>query len=145
MQPPSRTARAQGNISRISNFDGKELFRYSRFDGGDRPGKVDLGQWKSHRHTFFTGRDNTPGCRTLAEIETATTICLGRRDVQRDLKEVAKIWVERRGVRTRNESDWDRYASFSCYECDLKGSNAKKVLNTAPKFKEHNRRNIAPA
>ena len=139
MQLPSRTARAHENMIRISNFDRKELFPYYRFDGGDRLGKVDLGEWKSHRYTFITGRDNTPGCKTLAEIEAATADYLGRRDVQRDLKEVAKILVERRRLRTRNESEWDRYASFSYYECDFKGCNRERI-NTLQKFKEHVRK-----
>ena len=139
MQLPSRTARAHENMIRISNFDGKEPFPYYRFDGGDRLGKVSLGEWKSHRYTFITGRDNTPGCKTLAEIEAATAIYLRRPDVQRDLKEVAKILVERRRLRTRNESDWDRYASFSYYECDFKDCNRERI-NTAQEFKEHIRK-----
>ncbi len=139
MQLPSRTAKAHENMIRISNFDGEERFPYYRFDGGERLGEVGLGEWKSHRYTFITGRDNTPGCKTLAEIEAAAAIYLRRPDVQRDLKEVAKILVERRRLRTRNKSDWDRYASFSYYECDFKGCNQKRI-NTLQKFKEHMRK-----
>ena len=139
LQLPSRTAKAHENMIRISNFDGEERFPYYRFDGGERLGKVGLGEWKSHRNTFITGRDNTPGYKTLAEIEAATAIYLLHPDVQRDLKEVAKILVERRRLRTRNESDWDRYASFSYYECDF-GNCKFKRINTAQKLKEHIRK-----
>ena len=139
MQLPSRTARAHENMIRISNFDGTEHFPYYRFEGGERLGKVGLGEWKSHRHTFITGRDNTPGCKTLAEIEAATAIYLRRPDVQRDLKEVAKILVDRRRLRTRNESDWDRYASFSYYECDF-GKCGHERITTIQKLKEHIRK-----
>ena len=138
---PSMTAKTHEKLKRICNDDGKQRFPYYRFDGGERLGKVDLGEWKSHRYTFITGRDNTPGCKTLAEIEAATAIYLRRPDVQRELKEVATILVERRRLRTRNESDWDRYASFSYYECDFKGCSGEgKRINTAQNFKEHIRK-----
>ena len=139
MQLPSRTARAHENMICISNFDGTEHFPYYRFEGGERLWKVGLGEWKSHRYTFITGRENTPGCKTLAEIEAATAIYLRRPDVQRDLKEVAKILVERRRYRTRNESDWDRYASFSYYECDFRECGHEKIT-TLQKLKEHIRK-----
>ena len=74
MKPPSRTARTYENIFRISNFDGKELFRYSRLDRGDRIGKVDLGEWKSHRNTFIIAHDNARGCKALAQIEATAAI-----------------------------------------------------------------------
>ena len=136
MKLPSMTAGAHQRMLRISDPDGKDPFPYYRFDGGERLGKIDLGEWKSHSYTFITGRDKTPGCKTLAEIEAATAIYLRRPDIQQDLKEVAKILVERRRLRTRNESDWDRYATFSYYECYFKGCNGTRI-NTAQNFKEH--------
>ena len=40
-----------------------------RDDGGEHPGKVGHAEWKSHRNTYITGRDNTRGCKTLAAHE----------------------------------------------------------------------------
>ena len=139
LQLPSRTAKAHENMIRISHFDGQERFPYYRFDGGERLGEVGLGEWKGHRYPSLTGRDKTPGSKTLAEIEAAAATYLQRSDVQRDLREVAKILVERRRLRTRHDSDWDRYASFSYYECDFKGCHRKRI-NTAQKCKEHIRK-----
>ena len=138
-QLPSRIAKVDELMFKTSNFDGREHFPYYRFGGGERLGKVDLAEWESHRWTFLTRRDNTPGCKTLEEIEEATAIYLRQPDVQRDLNEVAKILVERRRLRTRNKSDWDRYASFSYYQCDF-GRCGDERINTAQEFKEHIRK-----
>ena len=138
-QLPSRTAKAHESMIKISNFDGTEHFPYYRFGGGERLGKVGLAEWESHRWTSFTRRDNTPGGKTLAEIEDATTSYLREPDVQRDLNEVAKILVDRRRLRTRSMSNWDRSASYSYYQCDL-GRCGDERVNTAQEFKEHIRK-----
>ena len=136
---PSRTAKAHEGMVRWSTADNEDRFPYYRFDGGKRLGEVGLDEWKGHKCAAITGRDKTPGCKTLEKIETAIAVYLQRRDVQRDLMEVARILVERRRLQTRNASDWDRYASFSYYECDFKGC-PKQRINTAQEFKEHIRR-----
>lgn len=133
MQLPARTANAHESMIKISNFDGIEHFPYYRFGGGERLGKVGLAEWESHR------RDNRPGGKTLAEIEDATSSYLRDSDVQRDLNAVAKILVERRRLRTRDMSKWDRSASYSYYQCDL-GRCGDEMINTAQEFKEHIRK-----
>lgn len=136
---PSRTLRAHRNMVFFSNLDGVERFPYYRFDGGRELGKVGLGEWESHRFTRITGQDGTPGRKTLEKIEIAVAVYLQHRDVQRDLMECARLLVQRRRLRARDASGWDRYASYSYYECDVKGCQRRRV-NTALDLKEHLRR-----
>lgn len=135
---PSRTFGAHENMVRHATLDDEERFPYFRFDGGLKLGQVDLGEWESHQFTRITGKDETSGRKTLEKIETAVAVYLNDRDVQKDLKECAKMLVKRRRLRARDASDWDRYASYSYYECDLKG--CKGRVNTARLFKEHLRK-----
>ena len=133
---PSRTLNAHVNMDWLANLDDVERFPYFRFDGGLDLGEVGLGEWESHSFTRITGKDGTSGRKTLKKIETAVAVYLQRRDVQKDLKECAELLVKRRRLRARNASDWDRYASYSHYECDVKGCQKRRV-NTAHEFKEH--------
>lgn len=136
---PSRTSKAHENMLWNSNPDSEEQFPYFRFDGGPELGEVGLGEWESHRLTRITGKDATSGRKTLKKIETAIAVYLQNREVQRDLTECARLLVNRRRLRTRNASDWDRYASYSHYVCDIKGCSERRA-NTAHDFKEHLRR-----
>ena len=133
---PSRTLKAHEYMLSLSYSDNELKFPYHRFEGGKRLGKVDLGEWKGHKWTSITLRDKTPGAKTLLEIEAAVALYLKRPEVERELEEVARILVDRRRLRTRNASKWDRYASFSYYECAVKGCE-KQHSNTLDDFKEH--------
>ena len=134
----STTLRAHENMVRIARPDGEGRFPYFRFDGGLDLGEVDLDEWDSHRFTRISGKDGTSGLKTLKKIEAAIAVYLRDRGVQRDLKECAKLLVTRRRLRTRNDSDWDRYASYSDYVCNMRG--CQQAVNTAHDFKEHLRR-----
>lgn len=136
---PSRTLKAHENMVWHATPDDGEGFPYFRFDGGLELGEVDLGEWESHWFTRITGKDGISGRKTLKKIETAIAVYLQHRGVQKDLMECAKLLVNRRRLRARNASDWDRYASYSYYECDFKGCQKRRV-NTADDFKEHLRR-----
>ena len=136
---PSRTSKAHERMLEYALADDEERFPYFRFDGGLDLGEVGLGEWESHSFTRITGKDRTSGRKTLKKIETAIAVYLQRREVQRDLNECAEVLVRRRRLRTRNASDWDRYASYSHYECDVKLCQKRRV-NTAHEFKEHLRR-----
>ena len=135
----SRTLKAHENMIRNANPDGEERFPYFRFDGGLDLGKVGFGDWETHRLTPITGKDGTSGHKTLKKIEAAIAVYLRNADVQRDLTECARLLVNRRRLRARNASDWDRYASYSYYVCDMKGCR-ERVAGTAHEFKEHLRR-----
>ena len=135
----SRTKHVHEIMKSLSYFDNEEQFPYFRFDGGERLGKMKLGEWKSHHFTWLTGRSEKKGSKTLQEMTEAVTAYLRKEDVQRDLNECAKILVERRRLRSRNGSAWDRYASFSYYECEFKGCQ-KLRINTIHGFKQHVRR-----
>ena len=136
MNEVTTTSEAQEKMIDISNDDGVEQFPHHKFDGGERLGKVGLAEWESYRNTFITGRDKTRGCKTLEGIEAAIAIYLQRADVQQDIKEDAKILVERRRHRILNESGWDRYASFFYYEHNFRRCGHEKITTTL-KFKEH--------
>ena len=135
----SYTVRAHENMINLASDDGRERLPYFRFDGGERLGRLGLAEWRSHRNTFITGCDSTRGIKTIEEIEAATAIYVQRPEVQRDLKEAARILVKRRRLRTRDKSDWDRYASFSYYVCDFRKCRHERIT-TAQKFKEHIRK-----
>ena len=132
----SRTLKAHENMIDNADSDGEERFPYFRFDGGLELGEVGLGEWETNRLTRITGKDGISGHKTLKKIETAIAVYLHKRDVQRDLEECAKLLVNRRRLRARNASDWDRYASYSSYVCDMKGC-PERAAGTARDFKEH--------
>ena len=138
---PSRTLRAHENMLHHAFPDDEEKFPYYRFDGGQKLGEVDLGEWESHRFTRITGKDGISGLKTLEKIETAVAVYLQNDEVQRDLHECARLLVNRRRLRVRNVSDWDRYASYSYYMCNMGGCpGSEREVTTAHDFKEHLRR-----
>ena len=136
MKLPSRTVGAHQRMLRHSFNDNIEHFPYFRFDGGERLGEIPLDEWKGHRLTWLTGKEKTPGCTTLEKMFVATAAYLAEPKVQRDLTECAQILVQRRRLRMRNSSEWDRYASFSYYDCNVDGCD-KPRSNKAHEFREH--------
>ena len=136
---PSRTVGVDQRMERLSVHDNKEHFPYFRFDGGERLGEVALDEWKSHRFTRLTGKDKNPGSITLEKIFVATAAYLAEPMVQRRLTECAKILVRRRRLRMRDSSEWDRYASFSYYDCNVEGCDRQRS-SKAQEFREHLRK-----
>lgn len=139
MKLPSRTAGVHKRMKRHSMHDKKEHFPYFRFDGGKRLGEIALDEWKGHRFTRLTGKDKSPGCKTLEKMYVTTAAYLLEPKVQQDLTECARILVRRRQLRMRDSSEWDRYASFSHYDCNVEGC-ARQRSNKAQDFREHLRR-----
>ena len=135
---PSRTLGAHQNMCHHAEPPGEEVkFPYFRFDGGAELGKVGLGDWKSHRFSLVTGEERSSGYKTLDKIETAIKAYLRDPNVNRRLDKCAEILVKRRRLQTRDSSRWDRYASYSHYECNMKGCPKPSLFNTAHDFKEH--------
>ena len=133
---PSRTIGVHNRMERLANHNNKKCFPYFRFDGGERLGEIALDEWKGHRLTWLTGKDKTPGCTTLDEMYVATAAYLAEPKVQEDLTECAKILVRRRHLRIRNSSEWDRYAAFSYYDCNVQGCD-RPPNNKADDFRKH--------
>lgn len=136
---PSRTVGVHQRMERFSMHDNKERFPYFRFDGGQRLGEIALDEWKGHRFTKLTGKDNKPGCITLEKMYVATAAYLADPKVQKELTECARILVRRRRLRMRDTSEWDRYASFSYYDCNVEGCTRLRS-NKAQEFREHLRK-----
>jgi len=111
-------------------------FPYFRFDGGNELGKIGLGEWKTHRFAKITGHSGVSGFITLEKIRETTRAYLRSPGVQNDLTRCAEILVERRRFRTRDASAWDRYASFSYYECKFDDCPQRRI-NTLREFKQH--------
>lgn len=133
---PSRTLKAHDDMLRLAENDGEELFPYYRFDGGESLGELAIDEWKSHHFTKLTGHSDERGYKTIKKIEDGTEDYLQNPEVQRDLVACAKDLVRRRRLRTRDVSKWDRYASASYYECDLKGCEARRI-KTSQEYAEH--------
>ena len=131
---PSRTKEAHDNM--VSTALRTPGFKYYRFDGGERLGEVALDEWKSHRFAKLRDKDPTPGYITIDKTDQATAWYLQKRSVQKDLLEVAKLLVRRRRLRTRDMSEWDRFASASWYECTHKGCEHRPI-DTADLYKQH--------
>ena len=136
---PSRTVGVHNTMERLANHNNKKCFPYFRFDGGERLGEIALDEWKGHRLTWLTGKDKTPGCTTLDKMFVATAAYLADPKVQEDLTECAKILVRRRHLRMRNSSEWDRYAAYSYYDCNVQGCD-RTLNNKADDFREHLRK-----
>jgi hypothetical protein len=124
---------------RDAAFDGNRvIFPYFRFDGGPRLGKLPMDSWSGHKFTRITGRDSTSGCKTLEEIEIAVTMYLkDDPDANNDLDKAAKLLVQRRRLRTRDKSAWDRYACASWYQCPFGDCKDKRRHETSIDFKNH--------
>lgn len=136
---PARTQHAHDGMTRLSRRDGKVIFPYYRFDGGELLGEVKLDEWKTHHLTRITGKNADPGHVTLERMNVAIAMYLRDEEVQSALTECAKLLVARRRLRARDASRWDRYASASYYECSYEGCQ-KNRINTAQLFKEHVKR-----
>lgn len=133
---PAKTKGAHEDMAYIANHDGQEIFPYFRFEGGEHLGRIALDEWKSNRLAVVRGKDRTPGYRTIDAMDQATSVYLLRRDVQEDLKELARILVRRRRLRTRDASAWDRYASASYYECTHGGCERIRI-STSELYQDH--------
>jgi hypothetical protein len=134
---PSLTTGTHENMLGAA-FDGnRRVFPYHRFDGGERLGKVKMDSWAGHKYTGITGRDATPGCKTLEEIEVAVAMYLRNSEVSKELDAAAELLVKRRRFRMRDKSNWDRYASASWYQCPFDGCKDKRRHDTLRQFREH--------
>ncbi|KAL8957751.1 MAG: hypothetical protein Q9193_005056 [Seirophora villosa] len=135
---PARTQDTHKAMTRLSHHDGKDMFPYYRFDGGERLGEVKLDEWepKVHHLTRFIRANTEPGFATLDKMNVATTEYLHRQDVQHDLDECAKLLVKRRRLRARDDSAWDRFASASYYVCSDEKC-PKFRINTKQDYKSH--------
>ncbi|KAL8942731.1 MAG: hypothetical protein Q9216_001479 [Gyalolechia sp. 2 TL-2023] len=137
---PSRTQHTHDAMTRQSRRDGKVIFPYHRFDGGELLGQVKLDEWKSYKFTRITGKSAEAGQETIDDMNVAIAVYLRDEEVQMNLNECAKLLVARRRLRMRDASRWDRYASASYYECSYPGCQ-KNRINTAQHFKEHVKKN----
>lgn len=132
----SRTKDAHKKMNEVSHQDNREVFPYYRFDGGKALGNIRLDAWEGDRLKWLTHKRNPPGYKTLRQMEDAIAVYLTDRHIQQGLNKCAEELVRRRRLRMRHPSEWDRYASFSYYECDLDGCQ-KSPHNKASDFKEH--------
>jgi len=117
---PTMTLEAHENMTNAAYGDKKERFHYSRFDGGDDLGALQMDEWKPNDRTgiaFFTGKHRRSGRDTIDKIELAISRYLDQDEVQQNLDRCARILVQRRRRQTRDQSRWDRFACASWYIC----------------------------
>jgi len=133
----SRTQGAHEAMAGHAFRDNKVAFPYSRFDGGRELGKIKMDEWRSNRiSNLITGKQTVSGGITLQNIEKAVKLYLSDPSVQNELDDRARLLVNRRRLRTRDESKWDRYASASWYECPFT-CNDMAEHKTYTEFEEH--------
>jgi len=78
-----------------------------------------------------------PGGKTLEKIYVCTAAYLQQPEIQEQLGKCAKTLVQRRRLRARDLSGWDRYACFSFYQCDFEKGCDKTPMRDAKGFREH--------
>jgi len=124
-----RAHEAMENECGVRNEDGKKIFEYFRFDGGNALGKIKMDDWSGRRKSQFKLSSRETGKDTIEAMTEAINRYLKDTTVKDDLERLAKILVLRRRLRTRDASAWDRYACASSYECnqDQCGSKADTV------------------
>ena len=115
--------------------DNKKFF-YARLDGGKVLGKMSMDEWKTHKFKRSKNSVNRPGGKTLEKVRQAVEAYLDQDPVQKDLEALAKCLVERRRLRIRDSSEWDRFASFSYYTCDVEKC-SEAEMRTADDFRAH--------
>ena len=133
---PTRTTKVNEDMETFSKRDG---FGYFRFYGGKELGEVAMDEWKSHKVRAMIGRRSSEsGQKTLKKISDAVDSYLKDRKVKEALRNAARLLVERRRLRVRDTSEWDRYASFSYYSCESEWQHCLKPRwRTADEYREH--------
>jgi hypothetical protein len=132
----SLTAGAHESMLDAASDGDDENFPYFRFDGGERLGALKMDAWVGHKLVGITGRDPTPGCKTIEEMNTAVAMYLQNPHVSAKLDEVAELLVRRRRYQIRDKSKWDRYACASWYQCPYPCKGGKR-FDTLCGFREH--------
>ena len=133
---PTLTTLTHKSMSHLANFDKEEKFPYHRFDGDEALGKIALDEWKGHS----SRKDNDSrgkGAKTLETIHKAVQAYLQLKSVQQNLKNVARLLVQRRRLRAEDASRWERFATSSYYLCGDSGCDKKVRFDTSEGFKEH--------
>lgn len=133
---PSRTKDAHEHMEAASAKDGGHQFPYLRLDGGEILGSIKLDEWESNRLAVLTGKDATPGIKTVEKIRGAIARYLVQDEVRAELQKMAKTLVQRRRLRTRDKSAWEQYACASHYECSINGC-VKERIETLCEYLDH--------
>lgn len=133
---PSRTQDAHETMEAQSAAGSGHKFQYLRVEGGQLLSSIKLDEWHSNRLPILTGKDRTPGIKTLEKIRIAVARHLLEDDVRCEIKDMAKTLVQRRRLRTRDASAWDQYACASYYECPYQGC-VRERIETLHDYMEH--------
>ncbi|KAH7323806.1 acyl transferase/acyl hydrolase/lysophospholipase [Rhexocercosporidium sp. MPI-PUGE-AT-0058] len=138
LRHPSRTEGAHEQMLGYAFRDNKPVFPYYRLDGGVRLGNVKMDEWKSDRLVNMMKLKHTEsGSKTLHEVEEAVTVYLASDPIQKELRDCARLLVQRRRLRVRDKYRWDRYASASWYECPYVTCKDAAELKTFAQFESH--------
>lgn len=113
--------KAMEDDSGIHSEDGHRKFHYFRFDGGEGLGRVPMDEWSGRRKSQLRISGRATGEDTLRTMNEAVKQYLRDEKVKKDLKNLARILVRRRRLRTRDRVAWERYACASRYECSQAG------------------------
>ncbi|KAI4187159.1 MAG: hypothetical protein L6R41_002986 [Letrouitia leprolyta] len=117
------------SMKKLSQEDG---FPYYPFDGDRSLRDVKLDQWEK---IAFDTKNKKP---QSTAIEQAIHAYLDQPIVQHDLEQCAKLLVERRRLRARDASAWDRYAYASFYQCSYQGCPVPQHrFKRVEQFQEH--------
>ena len=117
-QRPTLTTLIHQSMLQHANHDNEVAFHYFRFEDGRDLGAVVMDEWKTYKCTFWTQELPGSGIKALRKIRLAVVEYLEQPEVERQLDDCARILVERRRLRTRSISQWERYASTLYFLCD---------------------------
>lgn len=133
---PAQVGQVHDQMTGLSSTEHGIRFPYYRFHGGTKLGAIALDEWKDHKLASKRKKSTQPGHKTIQDITDAVDEYLQNREVQKELRTVAKALVRRRRLRAKNLSEWGRYALFTEYRCDCKKSD-ERPFRTANDFRDH--------
>ena len=122
LKTPTLTANTHRHMQKQSVRNNREVFPYFRFNGGPKLGSIKLDEWETRKQESNPERrPDKAKATTLEKISNAMKVYLNKREIDMSLRECARLLVQRRRLRARDEAAWERYAVCSYWVCDDEG------------------------
>ena len=138
---PTLTAGTHRHMVKQSVRNKKKVFPYFRFDGGLDLGSVGLDEFKTQKQTSNPGEaTENAKAKTLNRISNDMVKYLSRPVINKRLRVCARLLVQRRRLRARDDAAWERYAVCLYWVCDNDNCLESTLSSTtAPQPKQRTR------